>query len=121
MQLFATAASGTYNNQWMVLDSHALDSGASSDALWILEQIPGYSRSADVTSVLLEQEYWASYNVPYFEDVYNASGYPHPSIYNTCPRGRLFQRDAGVAGTVAGLQRVIRENGYLTDPLSGGE
>ncbi len=43
------------------------------------------------TQVLLDQGYWASYNVPYFPEIYNLTGYPLPSIYSTCPRARLFR------------------------------
>jgi hypothetical protein len=33
--------------------------------LWINEQVPGYTRSEDVTGVLLRNGgYWPSYNVP---------------------------------------------------------
>jgi hypothetical protein len=36
--------------------------------------MPGLIRAADVTQVLRQQGYWASYNVPYFEDIFKASG-----------------------------------------------
>jgi hypothetical protein len=45
-----------------------------SDVLWVLEQLPGHVEAADVTSVLLGQGYWASFNVPYFADVYHLAG-----------------------------------------------
>ena len=32
--------------------------------LWVTEQIPGATESADVSKQLLEQGYWASFNVP---------------------------------------------------------
>ena len=43
---------------------------AASDILWILEQIPGTTETADVTSVLMDQGYWPSYNVPYLQKIY---------------------------------------------------
>lgn len=43
--------------------------------LTVAEQIPVEVVSADVTSVL-RQGYWPSFNVPYFQKVYNDSGYP---------------------------------------------
>lgn len=46
-----------------------------TDVLWITEQLPLLMHAADVTDVLLARGYWASYNVPYFQDIYNVSGY----------------------------------------------
>lgn len=42
--------------------------------LYVLEQIPGYIRFEDQTAVLKQQTYWASYNVPFYSDVFNMSG-----------------------------------------------
>ena len=102
VRLFEQHNSGTYNNQWMILDvknlllhlngkgveddtprtptlellkgkgvdSASLPTGVddaphtSSGLLWVLEQLPGTTESADVSNVLIEQGYWASYNVP---------------------------------------------------------
>ena len=43
-ELFSRENSGTYNNQWMVLDATKVHIGAplpSTDVLWIAEQVPG--------------------------------------------------------------------------------
>ena len=58
----------------MVLDVDKLtrsETGDSTDdsmtwegILWVMEQIPGATESADVSKQLLEQGYWASFNVP---------------------------------------------------------
>ena len=58
--------SGTYNNQWMILDYKLFEPGKplKPDTLWILEQLPGIVEMADMTVLLEEQRYWASYNVP---------------------------------------------------------
>ena len=42
--------------------------------LTVLEEIPGYMHSADVTSHLIEKGYWGSYNNPYFDDISELSG-----------------------------------------------
>lgn len=43
-----------------------------SGLLWVVEQIPGRTAAADMTSVL-ERGYWPSYNVPYFKEVWGCS------------------------------------------------
>jgi hypothetical protein len=62
VDLFSRHNSGTYNNQWMVLDTALFVPNTAlpkSDLLWIAEQIPGLVESADVTDVLLKQGYWS--------------------------------------------------------------
>lgn len=45
---------GTYNNQYMVLDLKkiTLKESIKDDALWVVEQIPSLVRSADTTAIL---------------------------------------------------------------------
>lgn len=74
--LFAEENSGTYNNQWMVLDVHALMAGERTGVLWVLEQLPGTVEVADLSDVLLGQGFWPSFNVPYFPRIYRLAGYP---------------------------------------------
>ena len=51
------------NTQWMVIDMAAERpaTGAWRDVLWIAEQAPGLVLAQDVSEVLQEQGYWASY------------------------------------------------------------
>lgn len=62
--------SGTYNNQYMVVDLARFRAGQALEPglLWVVEQIPGRVSSADLTAVLA-QGHWGSYNVPYFPEV----------------------------------------------------
>ncbi|XP_065296708.1 putative phospholipase B-like 2 isoform X1 [Dermacentor albipictus] len=65
--IFSRLNSGTYNNQWMVLDYKLFMPWGSLQpgTLWIVEQLPGIMESADITTVLQKQGYWASYNEAY--------------------------------------------------------
>lgn len=65
--IFSRFNSGTYNNQWMVLDYKLFRPGKSvqHETLWLAEQLPGITDTADITSVLKKQGYWASYNEAY--------------------------------------------------------
>lgn len=64
--LFERYNSGTYNNQWMILDYKLFEPGKplQPDTFWVLEQLPGIVEKADKTELLEEQRYWASYNIP---------------------------------------------------------
>lgn len=39
------------------------------------EQTPGLLEVADMTSIVNQRGYWASYNIPYFDSVYKRSGF----------------------------------------------
>jgi hypothetical protein len=76
---FSMYNSGTYNNQWMIVDYQRFKKGTpqvllKDKLLWVLEQLPGYIRAEDKTEILRQQSYWPSYNSPYFQDIYNLSG-----------------------------------------------
>ena len=65
-QYFAQNNSGTYNNEWMIVDYKLFEPGKElvDNTLWVLEQLPGEIHSQDMTDVLKSQGYWASYNIP---------------------------------------------------------
>nr|XP_012788766.1 unnamed protein product [Sorex araneus] len=126
--IFKNFNSGTYNNQWMIVDYKAFVPGATRPRpglLTVLEQLPGMVLAADRTRQLYNQTYWASYNIPAFEAVFNASGLPDlVSLYGDWfsydrnPRARIFRRDQGTVQDVASMLRLMRYNDYLHDPLS---
>ncbi|XP_067680247.1 putative phospholipase B-like 2 isoform X2 [Haliotis asinina] len=63
---FTRYNSGTYNNQWMVVDQKLVQgTPLPQGVLTIVEQLPGYVEHADVTDVLKKNTYWASYNIAY--------------------------------------------------------
>ena len=64
--------------QWMIVDYNKAPAGKTPQdgALWIASQIPGKVYPVDVTPVLLEQGYWASYNIPYVTAIWEIAGYP---------------------------------------------
>ncbi|XP_035196784.1 putative phospholipase B-like 2 [Oxyura jamaicensis] len=126
--VFSQFNSGTYNNQWMVVDYKAFSPGKAGlqrGVLTVLEQIPGLVMVADKTEVLYQQGYWASYNVPYFEEIFNASGnlelvkkYGDWFTYDKNPRAQIFRRNHSLVHDVDSMVRLMRSNNYLQDPLS---
>jgi len=127
-QIYQRHNSGTYNNQWIVLDSNLFkpNEPLNGNLLWILEQIPGNCSSRDVTEVL-ERGYWASYNVPAIPYIYKISGNAEAAemhgtswSYDLAPRARIFRRDANDANNLTTIAQLMRYNDYLHDPLSDG-
>ncbi|KAJ8883119.1 hypothetical protein PR048_014959 [Dryococelus australis] len=127
---FSLYNSGTYNNQWMVVDYKRFwPDGAVSELkkglLWVLEQIPGYVEAADKTDVLRQQSYWPSYNSPYFPAVFNLSGLPALVnkygdwySYERTPRALIFRRDHAKVSNTTTMLNLMRYNNYLREPLS---
>lgn len=126
--IFKRFNSGTYNNQWMIVDYKAFVPGKpslGSRVLTILEQIPGMVVVADKTSELYQKTYWASYNIPSFETVFNASGlqglvaqYGDWFSYDRSPRAQIFQRNQSMVNDIESMIRLMRYNNYLHDILS---
>lgn len=81
--------------------------------LWINEQVPGFTRSEDVTGVILRNGgYWPSYNVPYNGFIYNISGFwtayqkfGDQYSYLNCPRAKIFARDYPKVGPPHDMDR----------------
>jgi len=121
--------SGTYNNQYMVIDLKKvhLKEKLDNDALWVVEQIPGLVEGADQTDIL-RTGYWPSYNVPFYESIYNLSGYPAivdmhgPDYsYQLAPRAKIFRRDAGLVKDFPSMKDMLRYNDYKHDDYSEGQ
>ncbi|CAG2178703.1 unnamed protein product, partial [Oppiella nova] len=129
-QLFGPYNSGTYNNQFMIVDYKLFKKGTkvselADNLLWIVEQLPDFIHSADVTPVLRSQGYWASYNVPYFQDIYQISGNEDLSrklgpyySYNLTARALIFKREESKVIDLKTLYSLMRYNDFKKDPLS---
>jgi hypothetical protein len=122
--------SGTYNNQYMLLDTKLFTPGQAlqDNTLFVVEQVPGLVSGQDATREL-ERGYFSSFNVPYIHEIYDAAGYlsvdtknnalPYTE-YQMAPRSSIFRRDQSMGETLEGMQKVMRENDFQTDPLSHG-
>uniref|UniRef100_A0A8C0A2D0 Phospholipase B-like n=1 Tax=Bos mutus grunniens TaxID=30521 RepID=A0A8C0A2D0_BOSMU len=128
-EVFSKYNSGTYNNQYMVLDlkkvnlNHSLDEGT----LYIVEQIPTYVEYSEQTAIL-RRGYWPSYNIPFHEKVYNWSGYPIlvkklglDYSYDLASRAKIFRRDQGKVTDMESMKYIMRYNNYKQDPYSKGD
>jgi len=123
---FSMYNSGTYNNQYMLVDLKKFEpkKRLNPGTLWVVEQIPTHVSSGDMTNILISG-HWPSYNVPFFEDIYNMSGYPAlvkkygPDYsYQLAPRAKIFRRDAPAVVDLTKLQHIMRYNDYKHDKYS---
>ena len=130
---FSTHPSGTYTNQWQVLNMNLFVQGQQTppkNLFTLVEEIPGTIVSEDVTEVLYKQNYWASYNIPYFQEIYIESGNKAAcdlgtktsnntdNCYNTCPRANIFRDQFETVMTLSDMQYMINYNKWQTDPDS---
>ena len=127
--LFAMHNSGTYNNQWMVVDLNLFTPGKAlvPNTMWIAEQMPGLVKSHDVTEIL-SFGYFPSYNIPLDSEIYSRLGYPEAvekqgsamTSYQLCVRAQIFRRDQTKVTDLASFQRILQYNDYEHDPISQG-
>lgn len=128
---FKTENSGTYCNQWMVVDYKKVTPGVTNqthlldDTFWVAEQIPGFVQSGDMTNVLREFGYWPSYNTPYFTDIFVTSGfqvyveqYGSFFTYNNTARANIFRAHQAGIVDIPSMENMMRYNDYKNDPNS---
>ncbi|KAL0272702.1 UNVERIFIED_CONTAM: hypothetical protein PYX00_005573 [Menopon gallinae] len=132
-------SSGTGNKEWMVADFmkfkkltqqtsdlYKRELGQVQGLLYIAEQIPGHFQIEDKTDMLISNTYWASYGLPFFENISKLSGVD--AMYEDCgefysytenPVAKIFLRDQGNATDMISVAKLMRSNFYKTDPISG--
>lgn len=122
--------SGTYNNEYMVLNLNLFKKGEPlpDKLLTVVNQVPGLVAHEDATQAL-RFGYFPSYNVPYVRAAFVKAGYQaafekygDPELtYDLAPRATVFRRDALRAVSVDSLKQVLGSNDYLHDPLAKGD
>nr|CAB3264926.1 putative phospholipase B-like 2 [Phallusia mammillata] len=127
-EIFSIYNSGTYNNQWMILDYNKFTPGqkpTEEGLLYLLEQIPGTIEYKDVSNVFVNQMYWPSYNCPYFKSIFEKSGtaamekkYGNWFSYDKTPRALIFARNQSQVSDLSHMIKLMRYNNFKHDPLS---
>ncbi|CAG9531329.1 unnamed protein product [Cercopithifilaria johnstoni] len=127
MQIFAQYNSGTYNNQWTVVDYKLFkpkEELPTKNLLWVLEQAPGLVISHDMTWFLKKYTYWPSYNIPYFKTISEISGFEQKGQlsdwykWESSPRAKIFRRDHDKVTNLDSLQKLMRYNDYKHEKFS---
>jgi hypothetical protein len=122
-EAFRTDASGTYVNQYMVVDFKLFKPATAlkDGTLWVIEEIPGLVVGADQTETL-RRGYWPSYNVPYYPEIYTRSGYKDDRLgpdgqYELAARAKIFRRDQASVVDMDSFKRIMRYANY-SDPYA---
>jgi len=134
-EIFSEFNSGTYNNQYMILDTKKVEFGKypqiPQESLMIIEQMPGMVEINDVTDHL-KFGYWPSYNVPFGKNISEYSNVTnaiksHPerkmeiySEYNSCSRAKIMRREHNKVSDIESMKYFMQFNDYLNDPFSQG-
>ena len=126
VNIFSRFHSGTYDNQWMVIDIDKFEpfNDPLPGFLHVVEEIPGYVEHGDLTSHLISNGYWASYNNPYFDSIQELSGNAEYCKLNDnyChegdPRAKIFKERQSSVTDMKSLQLLMGYNRWQIDPLS---
>ncbi|GAQ78920.1 Phospholipase B domain-containing protein [Klebsormidium nitens] len=124
--IFSQHNSGTYNNQWLIVDFNLFEPGEplKDGTLYVLEQYPGYIAAYDATEELRTANYFASYNTPHNKTAYELAGYPAMvtkfgdfyTVENS-PRAHLFAREHVKVTDIDSFKHTVRYNDFKNDPL----
>ncbi|CAH2269291.1 putative phospholipase B-like lamina ancestor [Pararge aegeria] len=96
---------------------HRAGSGRAKGLLWLIEQVPGRTHSADISDAFLEKKYWATYGLPFFVDIANVTHvtkmeatYGKIFSESESPRAVIFQRGHKNATTMKSIIQLMRSN-----------
>jgi len=101
--MYAETNYGTGNSQFLVVDYKLFvpEKPIRDNVVRIVEQVPGVTQQADVSTQLASRGYWGSFNRPFFKDTRELSGHAAAEAtygsfysYESAPR-------AGLMGTVS--------------------
>ena len=129
-EIFARENSGTYNNQFQILDLNKIDlenKKLDEKTFMIIEQIPDYTETADVTDYL-KKGYWPSFNIPYIKTIYEKMGFVEmiekdPSLYDKydysgSDRPIIFRKYHSNINSLEDYKKMLRYNNYEEDECS---
>jgi hypothetical protein len=116
-KIFSQYNSGTYNNEWMIVDYKEFKPGqkVNNNTFWVLDQIPGYVEYQDMSHILNEKGYFASYNAAVFPKVANMSGVPQLVAkygdwftHDKTPRALIFARNQSDVTDMTSMYKLMR-------------
>ena len=92
------------------------------------EQAPGMYIYADQSDFISKNRYWASYNVPFYKEMWDYAGYAplfakygNQYSWSECARAQIYRRDQSKVQDLDSLKAIQRYNEWQRDPLSLGD
>uniref|UniRef100_A0A1E1WM03 Phospholipase B-like n=1 Tax=Pectinophora gossypiella TaxID=13191 RepID=A0A1E1WM03_PECGO len=89
--------------------------GHASGLLWLVEQVPGLTHARDLSATLLEQGYFATYGLPFIQDIANITHttkmqelYGDIFSESESPRAVLFKDGVVNSTTLEGVIKLMR-------------
>ncbi|XP_032517362.2 putative phospholipase B-like lamina ancestor [Danaus plexippus] len=96
---------------------HRAGTGRAKGLLWLIEQVPARTHSADISEAFLEKTYWATYGLPFFVDIANVTHTTKmEELFGTMfsetssPRAIIFQNGYKNATTLESVIKLMRTN-----------
>ncbi|KAG9393948.1 Phospholipase B-like [Carpediemonas membranifera] len=130
-EIFKRRNSGTYNNQWLVLDLKHFEAGHSLMPWTVtrLEQMPGpYVVYEDATAELEQVGWIASINAPAIKYIQDVSGYStlppaqaNYFAYKTQARWDIFSHEMDDVTSYDLFKKFMRHNSWKTDTYARGD
>ncbi|CAE7227170.1 PLBD2, partial [Symbiodinium pilosum] len=117
--MLADENTGTGNSAWLVVDYNRFTPGQPlpPNTLRLLEQVPGMTHQADITTELTSRGYWGSFNRPFFEDIRQMSGhkaaedsYGKLFSFEESPRAALLRRFGGGVSKLGDMRTAMTRN-----------
>nr|BAN41243.1 hypothetical protein, conserved [Entamoeba invadens] len=124
---FKKENSGTYNNQWIVVDYDLLNSvedGIPEKTFTVSEQLPGYMYFQDFSKSLEETGYFGSYNLPAIQETIDMSNLmehaqtPKDKFWNSptgCCRANIFRANAPAVNDMDAMKKMMKYNKWQDD------
>lgn len=114
---------GGQNNDTKHTVVHRINSNAHvKGLLWLIEQVPSRTHSADLSDVFYEQGYWATYGLPFFKDIANLTAIKrmeelYGKIYSETesPRANIFKTSHVNATTKESIFKFMRQTNFSTN------
>lgn len=128
--LYTERNSGTGNAQWMIVDYNRFVPGkpVPDGTLWVIEQIPGTSFKKDVSFMLRDTGYWASYNRPYFPQIRDMTGHTEAEArygglysYGSGPRASIFKSVAPLSEHIMDMRSIMNRNMWPNEGILPNE
>jgi hypothetical protein len=125
-EVFARYHSGSYPNQWMVLDLPMFKPNEKlvDGFFTVFEEVPGLVHYEDQTDFLNTYSYWPSFNNPFYDDIFIAAGYDNlcalreEFCHDTAPRALIFEEYHDQVKDVDGGKWILSYNNWKRDAAS---